>query len=160
MNVALAPFLGLLGLLARPPGWERRCRTPTRFLQTVFVINCALLFFNMLPIYPLDGGQILQALLWFVLGRARSLMVATVIGFMGVRGFLIVLAVLGRDVWLGILCVFILLNCWRGLLQARGLARVAKLPRRGGFACPSCKQAPILGPLWRCDKCLQPVRHL
>ncbi len=40
-------------------------------------------------------------------------------------------------------------------MQARVLARVAKLPRRSGFACPSCKQAPIIGPLWRCDKCLQ-----
>ena len=52
--------------------------------------------------------------------------------------------------------MFILLNCWRGLMQARVLARIAKLPRRGGFACPSCGQAPIIGPLWRCDKCLKP----
>ena len=125
------------------------------FITALCYINLGLLFFNLLPIYPLDGGQILQSLLWFVLGRARSLMVTVVIGFIGVAG-LILLAFWARDVWFGILCVFILMNCWRGLMQARVLARMAKLPRRGGFACPSCQQAPIIGPLWRCDKCLQP----
>ena len=117
-------------------------------------MNWALLIFNMLPIYPLDGGQILHSLLWFVLGRARSLMVTTIIGFIGVAA-LIGLAILGREVWFGIICVFILLNCWSGLMQARVLARVAKLPRHEGFTCPSCRQAPIIGPLWRCDKCQQ-----
>ena len=53
-------------------------------LQTAAWINIGLLIFNMLPIYPLDGGQILRSLLWFVMGRARSLMAVTVIGFLGV----------------------------------------------------------------------------
>ena len=68
---------------------------------------------------------------------------------------MICLAVLEQQVWFGILCLFILMNCWRGLMQARVLARVAKLPRHAGFACPSCRQPPIISPLWRCDKCQQ-----
>ena len=68
---------------------------------------------------------------------------------------MILIAILGHNPLLGALCVFIVLLCWRGLMQARVLVRIAKLPRRGGFVCPSCQQAPIIGPLWRCDKCTQ-----
>jgi Zn-dependent protease len=155
VNVVLAPVLGVAWVLGHAAGWADALPNAYTFVQTVFLINGVLLCFNLLPVYPLDGGQILQSLLWFVFGRARSLMITTVIGFVGVAG-LIGLAVLAHDVWFGILCVFILLNCWGGLMQARVLAKVARLPRRGGFACPSCRQAPIVGPIWRCERCLQP----
>ena len=154
VNVVLAPILTVLLLLARAAGWAEAMPNAYTFLKTLCLINYVLLFFNLLPIYPLDGGQILQSLLWFVLGRARALMVAVVIGFVGV-GVLILLALLARDLWIGILCVFILLNCWQGLMQARVLARIAKLPRRGGYLCPACLQPPIIGALWRCNSCSQ-----
>ena len=51
------------------------------------------------------------------------------------------------------------MNCWGGLKQALALARIAKMPRREGFACPSCKTAPPLGELWRCGKCGKSLRH-
>jgi len=155
VNVALAPVLIIFALWGHAAGWGEMIPNGYEFITALCYINLALLIFNLLPIYPLDGGQILQSLLWFVVGRARSLMVTTVIGFVGVA-ILIVIAIWAHAVWVGILCVFILMNCWQGLMQARVLARIAKLPRRGGFACPSCQQAPIIGPLWRCDKCLKP----
>jgi DNA-directed RNA polymerase subunit RPC12/RpoP len=124
-------------------------------LRSIWVINWGLLLFNLLPIYPLDGGQILRSLLWFVVGRARSLLVATIIGFIGVAGF-IILAVWVHSVWFGVFAIFMLVNCWGGLRQAQGLSRLAKLPRRDGFACPRCKTAPPVGELWKCGRCGQP----
>src|SRR2546427_1329384 len=43
-----------------------------------------------------------------------------------------------------------------GLKQARALSRLAKLPRREGFACPCCKTAPPIGAFWKCVQCGQP----
>ena len=108
----------------------------------------------MMPIYPLDGGQILRSLLWFVFGRANSLLAASIIGFIGV-GLLVLVAIFLQSIWIGIMAAFILMNCWRGLMHARALARIARIPRRPGFACPSCRTAPPLGELWRCGKCGQ-----
>ena len=154
VNVVLVPSLTGLGYLSRYMGWSAAMPNAHALLRAVWFINLSLLIFNMLPIYPLDGGQILRSLLWFVLGRARSLMVTAFIGFAGVVG-LIALAIWIHSTWFGILSVFILMNCWRGLQQARALSRLAKLPRHLGFACPSCKTAPPLGSFWKCPQCAQ-----
>ena len=135
-------------------GWYDTNPDAYDLLHNVWWINLGLLIFNMMPIYPLDGGQILRSLLWFPFGRANSLLVASVIGFIGVAG-LIGLAIWAQSIWIGIMSAFILINCWSGLKQARALARIAKIPRRDGFACPSCHTAPPLGELWRCGKCGQ-----
>jgi Zn-dependent protease len=152
VNVILFPILSaLLWLGAQtisddiPPDWFR-------FLNHVWTINLVLLIFNMLPVYPLDGGQILRSLLWFAFGQARSLMIASGIGFVGVAG-LIAYAFWAQSVWLGIMCAFILMNCWGGLMQARAMVKMAKAPRREGFACPVCKTAPPQGAVWHCGKC-------
>ena len=119
----------------------------------LYDIDLGLLIFNILPIYPLDGGQILRSLLWFVIGRARSLMVATVLGLVGVAGF-IALALWQQSVWLGAIALFMLMNCWSGLQHARALLRLAKLPRRDGFLCPTCQTRPRRR-YWKCGKCGQ-----
>ena len=150
VNVVLMPLL-LIALFAAD-NWIDSAPNVLRFVQALTYINAGLLIFNLLPIYPLDGGQILRSLLWFVVGRARSLMIATIIGFIGVAG-LIGLALLNHSLWIGILSVFILLNCWRGWVVARALMQLAKAPRHDGFACPLCDEAPPQGPYWRCGKC-------
>jgi hypothetical protein len=121
-------------------------------LRAVWAVNLGLLIFNLLPIYPLDGGQILRSLLWFVVGRARSLMATSIVGFVGVAA-LLGFAVLAQSVWIGIVAGFILLNCWGGLRQARALARAAQAPRHAGFTCPACRTAPPVGDFWLCGKC-------
>jgi Zn-dependent protease len=152
VNVALAPVLFTAVRMSRIAGMPEAMPNSFALLRSVYFINLALLIFNLLPIYPLDGGQILRSLLWYILGRARSLMVATFVGFAGVAG-LIALAVWLKDMWFAILSAFILLNCWRGLRHAQMLSRIAKLPRRPGYACPSCKTAPPVGVIWRCSNC-------
>jgi Zn-dependent protease len=123
------------------------------FLHDLAFINIGLLMFNLLPVYPLDGGQILRALLWFVLGRTRSLLVASALGLVGVAA-LFGLALVRGSVWLAILAVFVSMSCWRGLRMARALSRQNKLPRHTGFACPSCKTPPPMAKLWKCSRCL------
>jgi len=152
VNVILAPVLIMVVILARNLGWAERFPDAFMLLANIRNINIIILLFNILPIFPLDGGQILRSLLWFLFGRANSLMAASYIGFVGVVG-LAGLAIWAQSVWLGIMAVFIAMNCWGGLKQARALAKVAKIPRREGFACPSCKTAPPLGDLWRCGQC-------
>ena len=151
VNVALLPVLYGLGVLSRSAAMP----DVHGFLRAIFYINLTLLIFNILPIYPLDGGQILRSLLWFVMGRARSLMAAVIIGFIGAAG-IVVLAVYMQSIWFGAIAAFMLMNCWRGWKQAQALSRLAKLPRRDGFACPSCKTAPPIGAYWKCGKCGQP----
>src|SRR5208282_3518295 len=84
VNVGLVPILLVAGVLSRSSGWAEAMPDAHALLRAVWIINLGLLIFNLLPIYPLDGGQILRSLLWYWLGRARSLMVATMVGFVGV----------------------------------------------------------------------------
>jgi Zn-dependent protease len=84
VNVALLPVLLAAGGVARSMGWQQTLPDAYQFIHAVLWIDILLLAFNILPVYPLDGGQILRSLLWFVLGRGRSLAAATVIGFIGI----------------------------------------------------------------------------
>jgi len=160
VNVLLLPIFLVVVLVARTLNWQET--NPNLYLLVFYIlmIDVGLFCFNMLPIYPLDGGQILRSLLWFFLGRARSLMVASVIGLVAVA-VLLVFALCSRlsnyfksnEPWLIIMAVFVLLNCWGGLQQARALARLAAAPRRSGLACPLCHTPPPVGPFWACGRC-------
>jgi len=164
VNVILVPVLGLVWYLAKKSGLPGSQPDVYHFIQAIGVMNFGLLIFNLLPIYPLDGGQILQSLLWFIMGRARSLMVASIIGIFGVIS-LVALAFMAylsnpawqrNFIWICILGVFIALNCFRGWAVARVLLRLDKAPRRPEFQCPVCHAAPPVGNFWACSRCRTP----
>jgi Zn-dependent protease len=152
VNVVLMPILLALVMISSVLGWSQSAPDAHKFLVMVAFINGVLLAFNLLPIYPLDGGQVLRSVLWFWVGRARSLMATSIVGMVGVAG-LFLFSYLTRSVWNGAISVFILIYCWGGLRQARALSRVARAPRREGFACPTCKTSPPVGPYWLCGRC-------
>ena len=155
VNIVLFPILWAAYHFARSSGWALTSPNEYFYLRNILGIDIGLLVFNMLPVYPLDGGQILRSLLWFIMGRARSLMAATIFSFIGIAG-LIALAVYLRSVWSIVMAIYLLVSCWGGLQHARALLKIAKLPRRQGYMCPSCRTAPPIGPYWVCAQCQQP----
>ncbi len=152
VNLALVPVTFGALVIASNTGLDETNPDLNLYIKSLAVMNLFLLVFNILPIYPLDGGQILQALLWFVIGRANSLLVASVIGMVAGIG-VIGLAVLAREWWIVVLAVFVAFRSLVGFQQARLLARLAKAPRHQELACPSCQAHPFLGNFWVCEKC-------
>jgi Zn-dependent protease len=150
VNVALLPILFASAIAAtRFVGVDE---DPVRFLKILAFLNGVLLVLNLLPIYPLDGGQILHALLWFVIGRVKSLIVASGIGLVAGVG-LVAVAILASDYWLLLLAGFIALQCLAGFAQARRLSRLLSGPRHEDAHCPACGEAPFRGPIWVCEHC-------
>jgi len=92
-----------------------------RCLEMVQYINIVILLFNLLPIYPLDGGQILRSVLWYFIGPINSVLVAAGIGFVGGAG-LVVWGLSRGSIFLALLAGFLLFNCvqaFRFALAAR-----------------------------------------
>src|SRR5690606_6556413 len=76
--VLLNPFGGLL---IPPPGLGF-----LGFMLLFYQVNLLLLAFNLLPIYPLDGGQLLGVFLWPLLGLQRATEIACQLGLVGCAG--------------------------------------------------------------------------
>jgi Zn-dependent protease len=155
VNLLLVPILSVIWLVAGRLQMDATSPDLYEFVKNLWWINLVLLCFNMLPIYPLDGGQILRSLLWYVVGRARSLLIASAIGFVAIAA-LVIFAISSLTPWLWVLVAFAALQCWSGLQQARLMARVEAAPRHAGLACPNCHQAPPAGEFWVCGHCRRP----
>ncbi|MEM6756459.1 MAG: site-2 protease family protein [Planctomycetota bacterium] len=92
-------------------------------------VNIMLLVFNMLPIYPLDGGQTLQGILWLFMGRASSLKVAATIGLVvsvAVGLVMLVTGAVARSPILFLIAIFLALQSWRSLAVAKYLAAMER----------------------------------
>lgn len=128
VNVALAPLLEL-ALIAAQQNWRYQAPDAVTLVYWIRTINLALLFFNLIPVYPLDGGQILRALLWFPLGRIRSLQIASALGIAGGAALGAYAYYIG-SMWIGIMTFFLISRAVAGWQQARALAVEDKEARR------------------------------
>jgi len=90
---------------------------------SVLVMNAGLLIFNMFPVYPLDGGQTLMALLWFVIGRVKALKVVSAIG-LAAAAIVLILSVIFFQVWYILMAGFVGLQAWNGYRLAMALAKM------------------------------------
>lgn len=128
VNVALAPVLALLVFFAGQAGLAYSAPDTWRLIGTIHGLNLVLLIFNMLPVYPLDGGQILQALLWFPLGEIRSLQIASVIGLVGavVLAALALLLGIMEPFWVAIMAFFLISRAIAGWQYAKALVAEKK----------------------------------
>jgi Zn-dependent protease len=152
VNVLLVPVLGGLWFLSAQQDWASFNADLPVFIKTIFSLNLILLLINLMPVYPLDGGQILQALLWFVIGRADSLMVVSILGMIG-GGILFLIALASLSVLWCVMAAFVTFSAYAGFRHGRMLSRILNGPRRLEAVCPSCGSSPLVGPFWTCDEC-------
>lgn len=84
------------------------------FWTTIYLINwisLLLLLFNLLPLFPLDGGRILQALVWSRTGYVKSMRIAVRTGYVGAI-LLFVVGAITTNLILCLIAVFGGLTCW------------------------------------------------
>jgi Zn-dependent protease len=124
VNVILAPLTIMAFVVAQAGGLAETQPDFVHYLYSIAAINLVLLVFNMLPIYPLDGGQIVQALLWFVIGRGRSLMVSGILGLVAAAALIVVALIHLQDTWLAIIAAFVAWQAWRGFRMGVALQKM------------------------------------
>ena len=139
--------------------------TVYQFLLALKSLNFVLLIFNLLPVFPMDGGRILRDGLWYWLGVERATSVAVWISRC-VAGLGIVWAAYQGEYWIIFLAVFILLQSFNEqaalAFEARGgqhdfsiRDRLRRGRRQRVFRQAVCEHAAVTAalPFHRCTAC-------
>lgn len=98
-------------------GYERAV-TPVwvMWAYRIFWLNWLLFLFNLIPAYPLDGGQLLQSVVWARTDHRRGVVVAAYTGFAFAILFLIVSIAWNESLFLG-LALFMMYSASLKLMQ-------------------------------------------
>ncbi|MBV9008255.1 MAG: M50 family metallopeptidase [Verrucomicrobia bacterium] len=120
INVALVPVFNAAVAIISQRQSVLASTDVLRFVSSLQYINYGLLIFNLLPIFPLDGGQILRALLWYPFGEIRSLQISSVLGLAG-AGLLALVGLSWHSFWIAILAFFLLSRAAYGWQQAKAM---------------------------------------
>jgi len=120
VNVALFPILYVAAAATSGHGFSGVDPNLRHLSVSLCYINLVLLIFNLLPFYPLDGGQIVRALLWFKFGPIRSLMMAGVTGVFG-AACIGLLAYWQKSIWTGVIAFFLYSQAVGAIQRAKAM---------------------------------------
>lgn len=81
------------------PNFSNPWVSPWAWLDLTFRTNLGLFLFNLWPMYPMDGGRMLQCGLWWKMGLRRSMFVTTAVGMVAavIMGFVAILPSMWGD---------------------------------------------------------------
>lgn len=118
-SVGGRPAINPFGFLA-PPDVRGDWTSVWWYASWFYSMNYWLLLFNLIPSYPLDGGQITQTILWRPLGYYKSMLVAATVGMFGAGG-MILFGIAGG----GLLLAFVGISCLMTCVQMRQQLKAA-----------------------------------
>ena len=81
------------------------------YVWWIFLVNYGILLFNLWPIFPLDGGQMLQSVLWAKFGYYRATIVSTITGMIGAALLGTILGLGRRDLFMVFLAIWGFRTC-------------------------------------------------
>ena len=108
IGAVLAVYLAATGQLANFQN-EFNQFDPRFFAENLLLVNIALVLFNLIPAFPMDGGRVLRALLAMRWDRAKATRFAAGVGRTLAVGF-VILGFIGGNYWLVFIGLFVYLG--------------------------------------------------
>ena len=88
------------------------------YLWWIYYVSYAILLFNLLPIYPLDGGQMLHSILWPQIGYYKATNVSCITGMVGSVGMAFY-GLAGGHLFLTFIAISCFMYCYQKRMQLK-----------------------------------------